>query len=102
MWCTNNNTVELNPSFSFASLSRVSQFYYAFKLAFLLWAMAPQTQGATFIYNSFLRDFLRSNQGTIDEALARAQRSASDVMGEAATAGADIAGSVLKAAAKKD
>lgn len=28
-------------------------FYYAFKVAFLLWAMLPQTRGAKFLYDSF-------------------------------------------------
>jgi len=32
-------------------------FYYAFKLAFLLWCMLPQTRGATFLYEAFLKDF---------------------------------------------
>ncbi|KAG7353802.1 TB2/DP1, HVA22 family protein [Nitzschia inconspicua] len=34
-------------------------FYFAFKLALLLWAMLPQTRGAKFLYDNFLKDFLK-------------------------------------------
>lgn len=44
-------------------------FYYAFKLAFLLWAMLPQTKGAKFLYDSFLKDLLKKNESRIDAAL---------------------------------
>lgn len=44
-------------------------FYYAFKLAFLLWAMLPQTRGAKFLYDSFLKDFLLSTESKIDKAM---------------------------------
>mmetsp|Transcript_19954 Transcript_19954/g.36194 ORF Transcript_19954/g.36194 Transcript_19954/m.36194 type:complete len:186 (-) Transcript_19954:391-948(-) len=54
-------------------------FYYAFKLAFLLWAMLPQTKGAKFIYDSFLKDFLKKNESKIDAALNEAKRSASSI-----------------------
>lgn len=33
-------------------------FYYALKLAFLAWCFLPQTQGAAFLYNNFMKDFL--------------------------------------------
>jgi len=66
-------------------------FYYAFKLAFLLWLMLPQTRGAEFLYNSFLRDFLRANESRIDSAINKAGRSASGVGGEAVSAAADLA-----------
>ena len=54
-------------------------FYFAFKLAFLLWAMFPQTRGAKFVYDSFLKDFLKKSTGTsmstrIDEAMQDAKR----------------------------
>jgi receptor expression-enhancing protein 5/6 len=75
-------------------------FYYAFKLAFLLWMMLPQTRGAAFLYDSFLKDFLKRNEARIDEAISKAQRSASTVVAEAATAGAEVAGAGLSAAAK--
>merc|ERR1719389_427242 len=50
-------------------------FYYAFKLAFLLWAMLPQTKGAKFLYDSFLKDFLKK-ENRIDAAMADAKKSA--------------------------
>merc|ERR1712179_425167 len=59
-------------------------FYYAFKLAFLLWAMLPQTKGAKFLYDSFLKDFLKKNKSRIDAALNDAKNAASDMAGAAA------------------
>lgn len=38
-------------------------FYFAFKLALLLWAMLPQTRGAKFLYDNFLKDFLKKKSG---------------------------------------
>lgn len=61
-------------------------FYYAFKLAFLLWAMLPQTKGAKFLYDSFLKDFLKKNESKIDAALADAKKNASSIASEAAAA----------------
>jgi receptor expression-enhancing protein 5/6 len=52
-------------------------FYYAFKLAFLFWAMLPQTKGAKFLYDSFLKDFLKKSsepQSRIDAAMADAKK----------------------------
>lgn len=53
-------------------------FYYAFKLAFLLWAMLPQTKGAKFLYDSFLKDFLKKSgdapSSRIDTAMAEAKK----------------------------
>jgi receptor expression-enhancing protein 5/6 len=48
-------------------------FYYAFKLAFLLWSMLPQTKGAKFLYDSFLKDFLKK-ESRIDAAMADAKK----------------------------
>lgn len=48
-------------------------FYYAFKLAFLLWAMLPQTKGAKFLYDSVLKDFLKK-ENRIDAAMAEAKK----------------------------
>ncbi|CAM9595829.1 unnamed protein product [Choristocarpus tenellus] len=33
-------------------------FYYAFKLAFLIWCFLPATKGAAFLYRELMRDFL--------------------------------------------
>ena len=49
-------------------------FYYAFKLAFLLWLMSPQTLGALFLYDAFLKGWLKRNEGKIDEAMEKARR----------------------------
>ena len=71
-------------------------FYYAFKIAFLFWAMAPQTRGAKFLYDSFLKDFLKSNESKIDAALKDAKSSAGKVMAEAKSAAGDVAENVKK------
>merc|ERR1711983_677474 len=65
-------------------------FYYAFKVAFLLWAMLPQTKGAKDLYASFLKDFLKKNESKIDAALNEAKRNASTIVTEAAKATADL------------
>mmetsp|Transcript_11178 Transcript_11178/g.33109 ORF Transcript_11178/g.33109 Transcript_11178/m.33109 type:complete len:205 (-) Transcript_11178:584-1198(-) len=74
-------------------------FYYAFKLAFLLWAMLPQTKGAKFLYDTFLKDFLKKNESRIDAALNEAKKSAGTVASEAAAATADLSASGISAAA---
>lgn len=51
-------------------------FYYAFKLALLLWAMLPQTRGAKFLYDNFLKDFLKKTgdaPSRIDAAVAESR-----------------------------
>lgn len=64
-------------------------FYYAFKLAFLLWAMLPQTRGATFLYEAFLKDFLKKNESKIDQALDEAKRTAGSIGKEMAAVTAE-------------
>ena len=49
-------------------------FYYAFKLALLLWAMLPQTKGAKFLYDSILKDFLKKSENRIDVAMADSKK----------------------------
>merc|ERR1712150_360819 len=73
-------------------------FYYAFKMAFLLWAMLPQTKGAKFLYDSFLKDFLKKNESKIDAALNDAKQSASVIASEVAAATADVSAAALSAA----
>ena len=65
-------------------------FYYAFKMAFLLWAMLPQTRGAKFLYDSFLKDFLKSKESIIDAALKDAKASAGNAASEAAAAAENV------------
>jgi receptor expression-enhancing protein 5/6 len=73
-------------------------FYYAFKLAFLLWAMLPQTKGAQFLYETFLKDFLKKNESRIDAAMADAKKNASTIATEFVTAGTEVAGAAATAA----
>mmetsp|Transcript_21140 Transcript_21140/g.46103 ORF Transcript_21140/g.46103 Transcript_21140/m.46103 type:complete len:200 (+) Transcript_21140:57-656(+) len=75
-------------------------FYYAFKAAFLMWAMLPQTKGAKFLYDNFLKDFLKENETRIDAAVEQAKKSASVIASEAVAAGADLTASGVAAAAE--
>jgi len=71
-------------------------FYWAFKVAFLLWAMLPQTRGAKFLYDSFLKDFLRSNESQIDAALKDASKTAANVAKEAKEVASNIGANLKK------
>lgn len=75
-------------------------FYYTFKMAFLVWAMLPQTKGAKYLYDSFLKDFLKKNESKIDKALSDAKKSASVMVSEAGAATAELTTAVAKAAAE--
>mmetsp|Transcript_21971 Transcript_21971/g.47720 ORF Transcript_21971/g.47720 Transcript_21971/m.47720 type:complete len:197 (+) Transcript_21971:121-711(+) len=77
-------------------------FYYAFKIAFLLWAMLPQTRGAKFLYDSFLKDFLKSNESKIDAALKDAKTSAGKVTAEAKKATKEVASAIAENVKKSD
>mmetsp|Transcript_28091 Transcript_28091/g.39497 ORF Transcript_28091/g.39497 Transcript_28091/m.39497 type:complete len:192 (-) Transcript_28091:187-762(-) len=77
-------------------------FYYAFKLAFLLWAMLPATNGAKFLYDNFLKDFLKKNESKIDAALADAKKNASTIATEAASATSDVVAAATDIATKKE
>lgn len=76
-------------------------FYYAFKMAFLMWAMLPQTKGAKFLYDSFLKDFLKKNESKIDAALNDAKNSASTMASEVAAATAEVSAAALSAASEQ-
>jgi receptor expression-enhancing protein 5/6 len=67
-------------------------FYFAFKLAFLLWLMLPQTKGATFMYDAFLKDFLKKNESRIDAAMKDAKKQATHMANEFASASGEVAG----------
>lgn len=54
-------------------------YYFAFKIAFLLWAMLPQTKGAKFLYDKFLKDFLKKNESHIDAAMAHARKAGENI-----------------------
>ena len=68
-------------------------FYYAFKLAFLLWAMLPQTRGAKFLYDSFLKDFLKSKESMMDRALRDAKKASTTTKVQVVAADANAAAS---------
>lgn len=69
-------------------------FYYAFKMAFLLWAMLPQTRGAKFLYDNFLKDFLKTNESKIDAALKDAKTSAGKMAAEATAVTKEVVAAV--------
>ena len=53
--------------------------------------MLPQTRGALFLYNNFLKDFLKKNESRIDAAVAEAKKSGGAIASELAGAAGDIA-----------
>jgi hypothetical protein len=55
-----------------------------------VWAMLPQTKGAKYLYDHFLKDFLKKNESRIDAALADAKKSAGSVASELSAAGAEM------------
>jgi receptor expression-enhancing protein 5/6 len=69
-------------------------FYNAFKLAWLLWLMLPQTKGASFLYDSVLKDFLKKNESRIDAAMADAKRQAGTMASEFSSATSEAAAAV--------
>lgn len=73
-------------------------FYFAFKLAFLLWCMLPQTKGAKFLYDKFLKDFLKKNESKIDAALEDAKKNAGKLATEASQATSEAVGAVVASA----
>jgi len=75
-------------------------FYFAFKMAFLLWAMLPQTKGAKFLYDKVLEDFLKKNESRIDAALEDARRNASTIAVELSAASAELSAASLSQAAE--
>merc|ERR1711957_446165 len=74
-------------------------FYYAFKVAFLLWAMLPQTKGAKFLYDTFLKDFLKNNESRVDSAFENVKNSVPNVVANVTAAAADATSLGLSAAA---
>lgn len=62
-------------------------YYYWIKLVFFIYLLAPQTRGANFLYNSFVKDLLDKNKasiqglindvkGSVNEAASEAKRTA--------------------------
>jgi receptor expression-enhancing protein 5/6 len=71
-------------------------FYYAFKMAFLLWAMLPQTKGAKFLYDEFLKDFLKVNESRINAAMADAMKQADAMASDFSSAASDAKSEIKK------
>lgn len=44
-------------------------FYYPLKAVFLVWAMHPTYQGATVVYDKFLKDTVQANIVHVDSAM---------------------------------
>jgi len=57
-------------------------FYYLIKIVFLVWLMAPNTRGASLIYDNVVAPILNKYESNIDAAGARVQRSAQRVAGD--------------------
>lgn len=60
--------------------------------------MLPQTKGAKFLYDSFLKDFLKVHESKIDAALDDAKRTARTISSELAAATAEISSAGISAA----
>ena len=73
-----------------------------FKLAFLLWMMLPQTMGAKFLYECFLRDFLKKNESKIDSAFADASKTTSSVANNVGASVTDAVNAATSEEVKKD
>mmetsp|Transcript_40994 Transcript_40994/g.96241 ORF Transcript_40994/g.96241 Transcript_40994/m.96241 type:complete len:80 (-) Transcript_40994:409-648(-) len=61
--------------------------------------MLPQTKGAKFLYDTFLKDFLKKNEKNIDKAIENAKKSVPSVVFETVSAAKDVAGMGLSATA---
>jgi len=62
-------------------------FYFAIKFFFLLWCYAPYTKGASWIYSTFIRKYMKENEQIIDDTLADASSAVKDIGGELVTDG---------------
>jgi len=71
--------------------------YYAFKAAFLIYCYLPSTQGASFIYDNFLKDFLKKHEEKIDATIDKAGASTAKMMND----GKNLATEVIKEGVKK-
>ena len=58
-------------------------YFYWIKLAFFIYLLAPQTRGAQFLYNAFVKDLLEKNRSKIEGLISDVKGSVSDVASEA-------------------
>lgn len=63
--------------------------------------MMPQTKGAKYLYDTFLKDLLKKNESKIDAALAEAKKHAGAMGSEFASATAEVV-NAASAAVKGD
>mmetsp|Transcript_95763 Transcript_95763/g.206659 ORF Transcript_95763/g.206659 Transcript_95763/m.206659 type:complete len:176 (-) Transcript_95763:166-693(-) len=57
-------------------------FFYAIKIAFLVWCMHPTTKGATVLYNSVIRPVFLAHEEKIDSLLNSSAKAAADAADE--------------------
>merc|ERR1712070_400920 len=54
--------------------SSIIPYYYALKIAFLIWMMLPSTRGAAFLYDNVLKEMISSIEPHIDQAAASSSK----------------------------
>jgi hypothetical protein len=54
-------------------------FYHPLKLVFLLWCFLPRYNGATTIFQAFVRPILIKNEALVEESILQAQQAASEI-----------------------
>lgn len=78
-------------------------FYSLIKVAFTLWLVMPQTQGATYLYVQYLGPFLQAHEDDIDVALQKGKQRASEAAGDwLAALWQQVRGAILGAAVSSD
>jgi receptor expression-enhancing protein 5/6 len=65
-------------------------FYFALKLAFIVWLQLPNTRGAEFVYSHIVLPFLLKNETAIDTNLHRATKSGMEFLRDARTAASSV------------
>lgn len=58
-------------------------YYYWIRLAFFVYLLAPQTQGALFLYNKVVKDLLSKNKDAINSLIADVKGSATEAVSQA-------------------
>lgn len=66
-------------------------YFYWIKLGFFIYLLAPQTRGALFLYNAFVKDFLVKNRSKIEGLINDVKGSVKDISSEAKKAAKDAA-----------
>ncbi len=74
-------------------------FYFAAKLAFIVWLQLPQTRGAEFVYEHIIMPFLHKNEGKIDGALHKASKSGLDFLQDARTLASSVTSDAMSSGA---